>query len=177
MTVATTKPSAAPPLENPWCTDWARIQEIRPEVPGVATYRLQLEDEERVAAYRFLPGQFNMLYLPGFGESAISISSDPGRLETLSHTVRVAGNVTRAMANLAVGDQVGIRGPFGSPWPLERCRQADVVIACGGVGLAPLRPAIYEIINRRDQFGRVILLYGGANSQRSTVYRRVRRVA
>ena len=76
----------------------ARIVDIRPEVPGVSTYDLEFDDPDVAAAYRFEPGQFNMLYLPGFGESAISISSDPSRHDLLSHTVRVAGNVTQALA-------------------------------------------------------------------------------
>jgi NAD(P)H-flavin reductase len=112
------------------------------------------------AAYHFQPGQFNMLYLPGFGESAISISSDPSHSNRLSHTVRVAGNVTRALARCTVGARIGVRGPFGSSWPVAECRGHDVVIACGGIGLAPLRPAICHILNHRDDYGRVILLYG-----------------
>ena len=101
-----------------------------------------------------------MLYMPGFGESAISISSDPAKHDLLSHTIRVAGNVTQAIARRKIGEQIGVRGPFGSSWPVDRCRGRDVMIACGGIGIAPLRPAIYEILNHRDDFGRVILLYG-----------------
>jgi NAD(P)H-flavin reductase len=74
--------------------------------------------------------------------------------------VRVAGNVTRALSRKHAGDQIALRGPFGSAWPVEACRGNDVVIACGGVGLAPLRPAIYHFIRHRDQYGRLILLYG-----------------
>jgi NAD(P)H-flavin reductase len=112
------------------------------------------------AAYRFQPGQFNMLYVPGYGESAISISSDPNRQGTLSHTIRVAGNVTQAIARKNKGDHIGLRGPFGTSWPVDSHRGHDVVLACGGIGLAPLRPAIYHILNHRSEYGRVILLYG-----------------
>jgi len=150
----------APATARPWQTQPARIERIQPEVPGIATYELAMEDPEFAQAFRFQPGQFNMIYLPGFGESAISISSDPERPQRLGHTIRVAGNVTRALARRKVGDQVGIRGPFGSFWPMHLCRGQDVVIACGGVGLAPLRPAIFHILNHRDDFGRVFLLYG-----------------
>jgi NAD(P)H-flavin reductase len=129
-------------------------------VSGVTTYDLEFDDPNVAAAFRFKPGQFNMLYLPGYGESAISISSDPSRRKTLSHTVRTAGNVTRALSRQNVGDHLGLRGPFGSSWPMTACRGEDVVIACGGIGLAPLRPAIYHILNHRDDYGRVILLYG-----------------
>jgi len=149
-----------PPAHNPWMAHAARIADIRAEVPGVATYDLVFDDPDVAAAYRFAPGQFNMLYMPGFGESAISISSDPAQHDSLSHTIRVAGNVTQAIARLKVGEHIGVRGPFGSNWPVDRCRGRDVVIACGGIGLAPLRPAIYEILNNRGDYGRVILLYG-----------------
>jgi NAD(P)H-flavin reductase len=149
-----------PPVAQPWAAHSARIVDIRPEVSGVATYDLEFDDPQIARSYRFEPGQFNMLYLPGFGESAISISSDPSRHDRLSHTVRVAGNVTQSLARKTIGDQIGVRGPFGSCWPVEACRGQDVVIACGGIGLAPLRPAIYHILNNRNDYGRVILLYG-----------------
>jgi NAD(P)H-flavin reductase len=135
------------------------IEDIRLEVPGIATYRMGFVDSAQARSYRFRPGQFNMVYLPGIGESAISLSSDPGDTVVL-HTIRIAGNVTRALARKQVGDQVAVRGPYGSSWPMEACRGHDVVIACGGVGLAPLRPAIYHIIAHRAEFGRVFLLYG-----------------
>lgn len=145
---------------GPWQAQLATIERIRPEVAGIATYELALEDPQAAARFRFEPGQFNMLYLPGFGESAISISSDPQRPSALGHTVRVAGNVTQSLARRKVGEQIGLRGPFGSAWPMQACRGQDLVIACGGVGLAPLRPAIYHILNHRDDYGRVFLLYG-----------------
>lgn len=145
---------------NPWTVHLTRISGIKREVPGISTYDLTIEDPQVAQRFRFQPGQFNMLYLPGFGESAISISSDPERRGTLGHTIRVAGNVTRALARKRVGDQIGVRGPYGSAWPMSVCRGHDVVLACGGVGLAPLRPAIYHVLNHRDDYGRVFLLYG-----------------
>ena len=147
-------------VANPWVAQSARIVGIRAEVPSVATYDLVFDDPGVAAGYRFAPGQFNMLYEPGFGESAISISSDPSQREFLSHTIRVAGNVTQAIARKQVGEQIAVRGPFGSSWPTDACRGQDIVFACGGIGLAPLRPAIYEVMNHRGDYGRVILLYG-----------------
>ena len=145
---------------NPWTAHPVRILAIKQEIPDTATYELAFDDHSFGRNFRFRSGQFNMLYLPGFGESAISISSDPQRTDSLSHTVRVAGNVTRALSRHQVGDQILLRGPFGSPWPMEQCVGRDVVIACGGIGLAPLRPAIYHIINHRDDYRKVYLLYG-----------------
>jgi NAD(P)H-flavin reductase len=149
-----------PVAQNPWVAHLARIVAIRQEVPGVATYDLEFDDPSTAATYRFAPGQFNMLYMPGFGESAISISSNPAQHDLLSHTIREAGNVTQAISRMKVDERIGVRGPFGSSWPVANCSGRDVVLACGGIGLAPLRPAIYEIMNHRDDYGRVILLYG-----------------
>jgi NAD(P)H-flavin reductase len=152
--------SPALPSANPWLPLSARIQRITPEIAGTATYDFELEDSAAAASYRFLPGQFNMIYLPGFGESAISISSDARQIGSLSHTVRVVGNVTGALARSRIGDQVLLRGPFGSAWPVADCVGRDVVISAGGIGLAALRTMIYHVIGQRADFGQVHLLYG-----------------
>jgi NAD(P)H-flavin reductase len=145
---------------DPYRPHCARIVSIEQESPGIATYGLRLEDAATRNRYCFRAGQFNMLYLPGIGEAAISISGDPHRPETLLHSVRAVGNVTKALARKKPGDQVLVRGPFGSCWPIDDCLGKDVIIAAGGVGLPPLRPLLYDIVSRRGQFGRVTLLYG-----------------
>jgi NAD(P)H-flavin reductase len=153
--------STSPAVSSgPWLPQPATLRTIKPETPGVATFTLELNDPSAQAAYSFQPGQFNMLYLPGVGEAAISLSSDPGERGRLLHTVRAAGSVTQALARRQPGDVIGVRGPFGSSWPLEACRGQDVVIACGGIGLAPLRPVLYHVMRHRADFGRVLLLYG-----------------
>jgi NAD(P)H-flavin reductase len=140
---------------------WAEIVRITPEAQGVTTFWLKFTDPQVQARYHFAPGQFNMLYLPGYGEAAISMSSDPEDPERLvGHTIRHVGSVTKAAARLKVGDVLGIRGPFGSSWPMEALKGRDVVIACGGIGLPPLRPVIYSIVRNRQDFGKVTLLYG-----------------
>jgi NAD(P)H-flavin reductase len=146
---------------SPWLPRVVKIVEITPEVPGIWTYRLAFaEDDPASAGFSFAAGQFNMLYLPGIGEVAISISSDPAEPSRLLHTIRVAGNVTQAMVRMPLGESLGLRGPFGSSWPMASFKGNDIVLACGGVGLAPLRPAIYHIMKNRSDYGRVILLYG-----------------
>jgi len=145
---------------NPWHTRRVRIAEIIPELAGVATYRMILEPAEEAAAYDFAPGQFNMLYVPGLGESAISHSGDPAVRGEMWHTIREAGNVTRALARLPVGATLGLRGPFGTSWPVEELTGRDVVIVAGGIGLAPLRPLLYTLLHRRGEFGRISLLTG-----------------
>jgi NAD(P)H-flavin reductase len=137
-----------------------RIEGIVAETVNVATYRLAFIDQSLNQAYRFRPGQFNMLYVPGVGEAAISISSDPEDHAGVDHTIRFVGNVTGAIRRMAVGDSLGLRGPFGQPWPLEAHPGADVVIAAGGIGLPPLRPVIHQLIKRRKDFGRIVVLYG-----------------
>jgi NAD(P)H-flavin reductase len=108
----------------------------------------------------FAPGQFNMLYVFGVGEVPISISGDPARPELLVHTIRAVGATTRALQRLRKGDWVGVRGPFGTAWPVAEARGRDVVLIAGGIGLAPLRPAIYHLLLHRPLYGRVVILYG-----------------
>ena len=148
------------PTADPWSYHTVRIHKITPEVADVATYHLGFDDSVVAAAYRFQPGQFNMLYLPGFGEVPISLSADPTSSVTWAHTVRAVGNVTQQLARLSVGDTLGLRGPFGSGWPLHSAEGHDVVIVAGGLGIAPLRPAIYELLRQVNRFRSLTLLYG-----------------
>lgn len=145
---------------NPWLTHTAQIIKIIPECEGVATYHLGLDDPTNNRDYAFEPGQFNMLYIPGVGESAISMSGDAADADCWVHTVRFAGNVTRSLANLEPGQTLGVRGPFGAGWPLQDLAGRDVVIVAGGLGLAPIRPLIYHLAKHRSQFGIVSLIIG-----------------
>lgn len=119
----------------------------------------------------FEAGQFNMVYVYGVGEIPISISSDPSRRDMLIHTTRAVGTVTRAMSELKVGETLGVRGPFGTAWPTDTGRGKDIVIVAGGIGLAPLRPAMFRILANRDHYGRVVLLYG-ARTPGDVLYRK-----
>lgn len=139
---------------------WAEVVSIQQEITDVATFGLRLKDPAARTAYVFKPGQFNMVYVPGYGEAAISISSDSANSDVIAHTVRFVGNVTRAVSRLKPGDQVSLRGPFGSSWPMEALEGRDLFIACGGIGLPPLRPALYHVMRNRDRYGKVTLLYG-----------------
>lgn len=106
-----------------------------------------------------------MLYLFGVGEVAISISGDPADQENLVHTIRAVGTVTRPMQQLKRGAVLGVRGPFGNPWPVEEAKGNDVVIVAGGLGLAPLRPVLYYLLAHREDYGRIVLLYGARTPQ------------
>lgn len=101
-----------------------------------------------------------MLYLPGVGEVPIGISGHSPQDRTWSFTVRAAGNTTRALSTLRVGNTLGLRGPFGSAWPLDSCEGADLLIVAGGLGLPPLRPVLYDVISNRQRYGKVTLIYG-----------------
>ncbi len=121
--------------------------------------------------FAFYPGQFNMLYVFGVGEVPISISGPAHDPIPLIHTIRAVGAVTRALVNLKPGDIVGVRGPFGTSWPLEQAQGMDIVIVAGGIGLAPLRPALYHLLHHREKYNQVVLLYG-ARTPRDLLYRR-----
>jgi len=148
------------PAANAMLPVLATITQIQAEAPGIATYTLEFQDPAWRSAYRFRPGQFNMLYLPGIGEVAISMSSDAEAPQPLLHTIRSAGNVTQAISRLKVGQAIGVRGPYGSHWPVEAARGGDVIFVSGGIGLAPLRPAICSVIRHRADYGKVTMLVG-----------------
>ena len=141
-----------PMLPAPW-----RIAAVRGETHDTFTWTLEPPERD---AFHFASGQFNMIYAFGAGEVPISISGDPTRPEALLHTIRAVGPVTKVMAGLKRGDTAGIRGPFGSHWPVVESLGADILIVAGGIGLAPLRPALYQVLASRRSYGRVALLYG-----------------
>ncbi|MDH5786659.1 MAG: FAD-binding oxidoreductase, partial [Chromatiales bacterium] len=127
----------------------AEVVERIKESPSIFTLRLRLRDQAQREAYRFAPGQFNMLYLYGVGEVAISIVSDPIDDHVLDHTVRRVGRVTGGLSQLKAGDEVGLRGPFGRGWPLQQALGKDVMVVTGGLGCAPVVSAINYILHRR----------------------------
>jgi NAD(P)H-flavin reductase len=135
------------------------------------TFTLTLVPVAGAKARPFAPGQFNMLYAFGVGEVPISISGDPARPELVVHTIRSVGATTRALQGLKRGDWVGVRGPFGTAWPVGEAHGRDVVLIAGGIGLAPLRPALYHVLLHRALYGRVVLLYG-ARTPRDMLYAR-----
>ncbi len=136
-----------------------RIRRRRRETSD--TWTLELEPTAGGEVLGFAPGQFTMVYAFGAGEVPISISGDPARHDRLVHTIRVAGATTRSICSVKRGGVLGIRGPYGTAWPVDRAEGGDLVIAAGGIGLAPLRPALYAALARRDAYRRVVLLYGG----------------
>jgi NAD(P)H-flavin reductase len=145
-------------LAHPLAPTFYRVLRRRPETYD--TFTVELEPPDGTSGLAFAPGQFNMLYAFGVGEVPISVSGNPARPQLLIHTVRSVGAVSKALSGMKRGDQVGVRGPFGSCWPVAEGVGRDVLIVAGGIGLAPLRPALYSILAHRKDFGRVALLYG-----------------
>jgi NAD(P)H-flavin reductase len=143
---------------SPMVPEVFRVEKYRKETHD--TYTLELKPASGMGEHRFGAGQFNMLYKFGVGEAAISISGDPTSPNPLIHTIRAVGTATKAMAKLKVGDAIGVRGPFGSCWPVEAAKGNDILIIAGGIGLAPLRPVIYQVLAERRKYGKVLLLYG-----------------
>lgn len=145
-----------------------RIEQRSEEYPG--TFTLQLAAEQGSSG-EFSPGQFNMLYAFGAGEVPISMSGPLSADGALVHTIRTQGLVTRALRRLRRGEQVGVRGPFGSGWPLDKVQGKDLLIIAGGLGLAPLRPVIYSFLQGSGQARRLRLFYG-ARRPRERLYTR-----
>jgi NAD(P)H-flavin reductase len=112
------------------------------------------------SSFSFGPGQFNMLSAFGIGEVPISISGDPTSSGPVVHTIRGVGSVSNALCALEPGGQIGVRGPYGTQWPLGEAEGRDLVIVAGGIGLPPLRPALYQALASRDRYGRIVVLYG-----------------
>jgi NAD(P)H-flavin reductase len=169
MKSATVRAGAGLSPANPMLTRTFRVRRMRRETYD--SFTMDLTPEGEANEFSFQPGQFNMLYVFGVGEVPISISGNPTKPLPLVHTTRAVGTVTKAMRKLKAGDLVGVRGPFGAPWPVEEARGLDVVIVAGGIGLAPLRPALYYILYHRQQYGKVALLYG-ARTPKDILFRK-----
>jgi NAD(P)H-flavin reductase len=120
-------------------------------------FRFRLKDGSRL---NHKPGQFVEVSVLGIGEAPISISSSPTRGNSFELIIRMVGNVTRALHSLRTGDTVGIRGPFGNGFPVSELTGRWLLFVAGGIGLCPLRSMIQYAIDKRDQFGKIILLYG-----------------
>ncbi len=154
--------------ENPMTTVPYKIRRLGKETAD--TYTMELAPVNGGAAIEFSPGQFNMLYVYGVGEIPISISGDPARKGSIVHTTRAVGTVTNRMWELRKNDVIGVRGPYGTHWPVEKAEGGDVVFVAGGIGLAPLRPAMYHVMGNRDKYDKVLLLYG-ARTPEDLLYR------
>jgi NAD(P)H-flavin reductase len=152
---------AAAPIDPLLVPQVHEVLATRAEIPGVVTLRVAPVGEPPRS---FLPAQIGMVGAFGVGEAAISISSATADRNAHEYTIRRAGAITTALTRLRPGDQLWVRGPFGVPWDLDLDGR-NVVIAAGGLGLAPLRSAVYEILRHRDRFGEVVAVIGGRSPE------------
>lgn len=152
-------------MSNPYQPIPATILKTTDETPNIRTFVLKPERE-----IPFLAGQFVELTVPGFGEAPFTPSSSHFRRETFEMTIMKVGRATGALFGLKPGDVVGARGPFGTPYPLDRFEGKDIYIVGGGVGLAPLRALFLALTHEPDRYGRIFLRYG-ARTPQDIVYR------
>src|SRR5215510_7672331 len=129
---------------DPMLTAPFRVRKNRKETGDTRT--LEFVSTNGVAPPAWRPGQFMMVYVFGEGEIPISISGDPAQQDRVIHTVRAVGPVSRAICKAKVGSAVGLRGPFGSAWPTELATGRDAILIAGGIGLAPLRPVVHDVM-------------------------------
>ena len=147
------------------------VRSVSRETPDTLTLELEPASSTSPGQAEFQPGQFSMLWVFGVGELPIAISGDPGAARSLTYTVRSVGPATRALTTRQQGQAVGVRGPFGTGWPVDSAKGRDVLVVGGGIGLAPLRPVIYDVLRHRSQYGRLVILHG-ARSPRDLLYRK-----
>lgn len=152
---------------NPLLPEMARIEKVRRETPNVKTFWFKMENGGKLV---FRPGQVIMVSIFGFGESTFGIIPT-GNKGVYEFSVKKIGTVTGKLFELKKGDPIGIRGPFGNGYPLEKMEGNDIVIVGGGIGFPPLKSLMLEILKKRKKYGNIILCYG-AKTPQDIVYKK-----
>lgn len=147
-------------MKNEYIPSPAIIESIRDESFDTKTFKVVFKDKGSSASFNYKPGQFVQLSLLGIGEAPISITSSPCKKGFLEFTIRAAGKLTRATHKLKQGDKIHVRGPYGNSFPFEEVKGKDLYFVAGGIGLPPLRSVINEVFNKREEFGKIKVLYG-----------------
>ncbi len=150
---------------NPYCPELATVREVIRETANIHTLRIALDDEEKMRAFQFRPGQVAQLSVFGVGESTFVINSPPTRKDTLQVSVMRTGEVTKRIHQLNPGDQIGVRAPLGNGFPYEAMEGRDILFIGGGIGMAPLRTLLLTMIDRRKDFGDITVIYGARTPQ------------
>ncbi|MBU0663694.1 MAG: FAD/NAD(P)-binding protein [Proteobacteria bacterium] len=138
----------------------AEITNVYPLTRMEKLYQIQLVDPMERERFIFRPGQFVMLELPGIGEAPFSITSSPVRHGDLELCIRAVGNMTKFLDRVGRGTRVGISGPFGTHFPVEKMEGEDILLIAGGLGIAPLRSPIHAVLETRSRYGQVDIIYG-----------------
>jgi len=153
------------PKKNPYQPRPAKLTEVIEESPTIKTFRLIPQEE-----FTFEAGQFIELTVPGVGEAPFTPSSSPFEKEYLEVTVMRVGRVTSALHNLQPGVMLGIRGPFGNPYPLEKFEGKEILIVGGGVGLAPLRALFLTLVAEKEKYKKIVFCCG-ARTPKDLIYK------
>lgn len=148
----------------------ARVRKLTQETPDTRTLQLELESAEAGSGFDFKPGQFCLVSVLGTGEAVFCVASPPALESAFDVTVKRVGKVTAAIHDLEIGDLVGVRGPYGNTFPYQAMTQRNLVFVAGGIGLAPLRPLIWQVLGDRERFKDVHIIYG-ARTPEDLVYR------
>jgi sulfhydrogenase subunit gamma (sulfur reductase) len=147
------------------------IKDIIEETADTRTFRLQFKDDSATNSFSFRAGQFGEYSLFGEGESTFCIASSPTRKDYIECSFKKVGKVTSALTKLDVGDTIGFRGPYGNHFPVEEMKGKNVLFIAGGIGLAPVRCVIWNVLDLRKDFKDVTIVYG-ARSVADLVYKR-----
>lgn len=138
----------------------AVIERVEKQSRTAKTFTLRFRSAKEQRDFWFMPGKFVEVSIFGIGEMPISICSSPLRTDTFQLTVAGVGETSRAMLRLGKGDEVGVRGPYGKPFPVPAFRKKNIVVVAGGMGLAPLRSLLHAAIPKSEHFGKIMLFYG-----------------
>lgn len=157
-------------IDNPYLPYVMTVERVIPEAPGIKTLRLRFANPEEAEGFQFKAGQFAEYSAFGEGECTFCIASPPTRKGYVECTFRQAGRVTSGLARLEEGQAMGFRGPFGNTFPIEDWKGKNLLFVAGGIALPPMRCLIWNILDRRGEFGDVTILYG-AKSVDDLVYK------
>ena len=146
--------------DNVYLPHIAVVEKIIEETPGVITFHFNFKDEKLKKEFTFESGQFGEYSIFGVGEATFCISSSPTRRDHLEFAVQKVGRVTNALCRLGIGAEIGFRGPYGNSFPLDFLQGKNLVFVAGGIGLAPLRSLIWNVIDNRDKYGNIDIIYG-----------------
>ena len=152
-------------MSNPYLPEIATIEEIIQETHNIKTFRVGFNNQSRMADFSFKPGQVGQLSVFGIGESTFVINSPPTRLDFLQFSVMQVGEVTSKLHSLQVGDQIGVRAPLGNSFPIDEMKGKDILFVGGGIGMAPLRTLLLNMLDNRDDFGDISIIYGARSPQ------------
>ncbi len=153
-------PSSPRAMANPYQHKMAELLEIAYQTPDTTQYTFRYLTPEDQEEFQFKPGQYMLLSLFGYGEAPFGLCSSPNQTDTFQFTIRNVGLLTNALSKLSKQSRVGLRGPFGNGWPMDKLVGKNALIVAGGIGLVPLRPVILEILENRRKYGNLQILYG-----------------